>query len=212
MEDLGPLFNHISEPWHRQLAGLLLCLAAVSLAVSLNGIVTGRLRWVAAWVGIVVAPLMAFSVGHFALMEDAKRTDFCGECHVMKPVVQSVVAGNAALATRHVAIGAIPVGEACYRCHGGYGVWGGLGAKMNGAVHMLRAVTGTETLPLKTYEPFDVKECLQCHAQATGFRAVETHRMPPIQAALLSGEMGCTGTCHPAAHPAEALMGVPFEP
>jgi hypothetical protein len=36
---------------------------------------------------------------------------------------------------------------------------------------------------------------------------VEAHQDPDMQQALLSGEMSCTGVCHPAAHPDWALEG-----
>ena len=39
------------------------------------------------------------------------------------------------------------------------------------------------------------------------WRAVEAHATEEIVRALLSREMSCTGMCHPAAHPPEALSG-----
>ena len=54
---------------------------------------------------------------------------------------------------------------------------------------------------------FDINSCLNCHAQAERFRAVEAHRPPDVQEALMSGEMSCAGLCHPAAHPESALGG-----
>ncbi len=72
---------------------------------------------------------------------------------------------------------------------------------------MVHTVTGRYELPLKMWKPFNINACLACHAESTRFRAVEAHRIPDIQKALVAREMGCTGVCHPAAHPAEALSG-----
>jgi hypothetical protein len=72
---------------------------------------------------------------------------------------------------------------------------------------MLHTVTGGYELPLKISGRFDVAACLQCHAGAHSFRAVEAHRDPELQQSLASGEMSCAGLCHPPAHPAEALNG-----
>jgi hypothetical protein len=78
---------------------------------------------------------------------------------------------------------------------------------MAGVMHMIRTVTGRYELPLKTHGPFDIDSCLGCHAHAPAFRAVEAHQEPDLQKQLLSGELSCTGLCHPAAHPESALKG-----
>jgi len=56
---------------------------------------------------------------------------------------------------------------------------------------------------------FDIDSCLNCHARAATFRAVEAHQDPDTQQALFKREMSCTGVCHVAAHPDEALNGPP---
>ena len=78
---------------------------------------------------------------------------------------------------------------------------------MAGVMHMVRTVTGRYTLPLAVHGPFDIDSCLGCHAHAASFRAVEAHQDADLQKALLSRELSCTGTCHPAAHPESALTG-----
>jgi hypothetical protein len=74
-------------------------------------------------------------------------------------------------------------------------------------MHMVRAMTGTYELPLKINGTFDIALCLSCHAGAPSFRAVEPHQSPDLQETLLDHSMRCTGMCHPAAHPEEALRG-----
>ena len=56
--------------------------------------------------------------------------------------------------------------------------------------------------------PFDIDSCLDCHAGARPFREAVVHQDADIQRMLIDREMGCTGSCHPAAHPPEALNGV----
>jgi ferredoxin len=72
---------------------------------------------------------------------------------------------------------------------------------------MIHTVTGNYQFPLQHAGPFDIDSCRTCHAQAEPFRAAEAHRDPDIQRALLDREMGCTGVCHEAAHPPQALEG-----
>ena len=207
-EELGPLFVHpqtVSEPVLWLLPALFALAALILCAI---GLVRGRLPEVWVTTGLVTLPALAFTLASLMLMERSKKTEFCGSCHVMQPIVASLHQENGSLASAHVhKWGAVPFGGACYTCHSGYGIWGNVGAKYSGIWHMVHTVTGRYELPLKTWRPFDISPCLACHAESTRFRAVEAHRVADIQNALIAREMGCTGVCHPAAHPAEALSG-----
>jgi hypothetical protein len=142
------------------------------------------------------------------VMEESKDVRFCGSCHVMKPIVESLHATDgSSLAAIHYTRGLVPTGKACYTCHSGYGIWGTFGAKRAGMMHMLRTATGRYALPIALNGMFDINSCLGCHAGAPSFRAVEAHKDPELQKALLDRTMTCTGACHPAAHPEEALTG-----
>jgi cytochrome c nitrite reductase small subunit len=204
----GPLF--VSPPvqpavdWLRLLPILVALPAAAILAW---GVARGRLPPALAVAGLVL-PIVAYGLGMLLVMEESKGTQFCGSCHVMVPVVQHlVVSDNPSLAAIHYQRGLVPTGEACYTCHSGYGIWGTFDAKKAGVMHMVRALTGRYALPLKILGTFDIASCLGCHAGAASFRAVEAHQAPDLQAALLNRSMSCTGACHPAAHPDEALNG-----
>src|SRR5215470_14737430 len=153
-------------------------------------------------------PAVAYGLGVLLVMEESKNVRFCGSCHVMGSVVNSLVASDdPSLAAIHYQRGLVPTAEACYTCHSGYGIWGTFGAKKAGVMHMLRALTGRYRLPLRINGTFDITSCLGCHAGAASFRAVEAHQAPDLQAALLNHSISCTGTCHPAAHPDTALTG-----
>ena len=71
----------------------------------------------------------------------------------------------------------------------------------------LARTLSSEVASIKLNGTFDIDSCLGCHAFAPSFRAVEAHQDPDLQKQLLSREMGCTGICHPAAHPEAALTG-----
>jgi hypothetical protein len=205
---LGPLFV---PPWDDGgfgwIHGIPLLLAAAGIAIALLGLLRGRLPAPLAFAGLVALPAAAYAFGGLLLLEDSKRLEFCGSCHVMTPLVASLRADDGSLASKHFAAGAIPGAEACYVCHSGYGIWGTVGAKRAGVGHMIRTVTGRYDLPIEMHGSFDIRSCLGCHAASARFRAVEEHRPRDLQEELLSGATGCTGLCHDEAHPEEALAG-----
>ena len=206
-QSLGPLFIHpgeLVEPifWLFPVA----CAVAAAL-ICIVALIRGRLPEAVLSAGIVFLPLLAFALGNAILMERSKSTEFCASCHVMMPVHESSHEENGTLASFHLSHGAVPARESCYTCHSGYGIWGGIDAKLAGVGHMLHTVRDSYEYPISLNRAYDIDACLACHAEAKGFRAVETHQTPEIQELLLSGELGCTGTCHPPAHPPEALAG-----
>jgi hypothetical protein len=189
--------------WLPVLAALVGTAAAILL---LWGLIRGRLPPSYA-VAAVLLPVAAYALASLHMLEGSKQTSFCGSCHVMTPLLKSLHGNDESLASIHYARGLVPHDQACFTCHSGYGIWGGLDAKMHGVMHMVRTVTGSYSLPLKLYQPFDIDSCLGCHASAASFRAVEAHQDPDLQKQLLSRELSCTGACHPSAHPESALTG-----
>jgi ferredoxin len=170
--------------------------------------VRGRLPAPLSAMAFLLLPAFAYVLGDLHVLEESKKVTFCGSCHeTMSPIVAAIQDDDETLAGRHFQIGAVSHADACYKCHSGYGIWGGVGAKTAGIMHMLNTVTGSYEFPLQPRRVFDIDSCRSCHAEAKPFRAVEIHRDPDMQAALLTGEMSCTGMCHPAAHPDWALNG-----
>jgi hypothetical protein len=205
-DDLGPLFARPDDPHYLWILGA--ALVAVCVAVAAVALVRGRASRTAVALGLVALPLFAYVLGYLFLLEESKRVEFCGSCHeTMGPVAAALATDAESLASLHWRQGAVDHGTACYQCHSGYGIWGAVGAKRAGIRHMLHTVTGAYEFPLQTHGPFDVSSCLGCHAEAEPFRAAEDHQDREIQEAMLSGEIGCTGDCHPAAHPESALLG-----
>lgn len=203
---LGPLFALPHSPHYLWLVGLAVATPAIVLAVI--GLVRGRLPVALAVPGVILIPIFAYVIGSLFVLEESKSVAFCGSCHeTMSPLVASLTQDNGSLASIHWRKGAVSHVDACFECHSGYGIWGDMGAHLSGVGHMIRTVTGRYEFPLKA-SGFDINSCLGCHAEAEPFRAVEAHRDPDLQKQLLSGQLGCVGTCHPDAHPADALMGV----
>src|SRR5262245_23656446 len=182
--------------------------ALPAVAILIWGLVRGRLPPALGVAGLVL-PAAAYGLGMLMVMEKSKDLHFCGSCHVMGPIVESLSATDgSSLAAIHYTRGLVPTAQACYTCHSGYGIWGTFSAKRAGVMHMLRTVTGLYDLPLHLNGTFDINSCLGCHAGAASFRAVEAHQDPDLQGALLNHTMACTGACHPAAHPEAALTGL----
>jgi hypothetical protein len=129
----------------------------------------------------------------------------------MEPLLDTVSTDDPSLAAVHITAGAVPTSQSCYTCHSGYGLHGNVNAKLSGVRHMLMELTGSYDLPLTLHGDFDLKSCMGCHSESSRFREQPAHQPIEIQDALLSGAMTCTGACHPAAHPPEALDGSRLE-
>jgi nitrate/TMAO reductase-like tetraheme cytochrome c subunit len=204
---LGPLFDwppSASPVSWLQILPLLVAFPALGI-VGL-GLVRGRLKPAIAVAGIVLFPLASYALGMFLIVEDSKKVEFCGSCHVMAPIAGSLRGGEG-LAALHFRTGRISHDEACFVCHSGYGIWGTVDAKLAGVRHMLHTVTGNYDTPLALHGTFDINSCLGCHARAEAFRAVEAHRDLDTQKALVGREMSCVGICHDLPHPESALVG-----
>ncbi len=208
----GPIFVHPQDATEPIFWLIPAVIAVVGIGVCVVGLVRGRLpeRWSAA--ALVSLPVTAFVLASLVLMERSKATEFCASCHVMTPVLASVYEENGSLASIHVRRGAVRTGTSCYGCHSGYGIWGDVEAKLAGMRHMIHEVTGGYDYPLRMRGAFDINACLDCHAESIRFRSVEAHGVEEIQQWLVSRQMGCTGACHPAAHPAAALSGEGVSP
>jgi hypothetical protein len=206
---LGPLFALPPSPHYLWIVGL--AFAAVAIVVAGSGLVWGRLPFGWGVPGLVLVSGFAYVIGALVVLEESKRVAFCGSCHeTMSPLVASLDEDNGSLASKHWRIGAVSHVDACFQCHGGYGIWGTADAKLAGVEHMLHTVTGRYSFPLVARK-FDIASCLGCHAEAAPFRAQEAHHDAELQQALLSGSLGCVGTCHAEAHPAKALVGARAE-
>jgi len=206
LEDLGSLFVHPYAPDRFWI--LILLVSLPTIAACLYVLVRGQLPPALSASILVLLPVVAYLLGDLHVADESKRVTFCGSCHeTMSPLLVTLRSDDSTLAGRHYRSGAVPYQTACYTCHSGYGLAGDLTAKTAGMRHMLHTALGTVQYPLVLREPFDIDSCLDCHAEAAPFRGVEAHHDPDLQQALVARDMGCTGACHPSAHPETALNG-----
>ncbi len=206
MTDLGPLFVHPSG--HDYFWILIGVFAVPTIGLCLYALIRGQLPAALSGSGLVLLPIFGYVLGNLHVLDESKSVEFCGSCHVtMPPIVESMQTGDDNLAAAHYQRGAVSHTEACYVCHSGYGVWGGVNAKLAGVNHMLHTMMGSQRYPLKMRATFDISSCLDCHAGSKAFREVKGHKTAGIQEQLVSGGMGCTGACHESAHPPAALNG-----
>jgi hypothetical protein len=210
-EDLGPLFVPPVDYhwfWIVVLIPAVLAIAVLMIALVRGHFPGGRVTGSGFAAAAFLLPLFAYGFGAIDLTEEAKRVEFCGSCHAtMPPLVESLSSEEESLAAIHYQRGAVSRVEACYTCHSGYGIWGTVAAKQSGLGHMWRTLTGNYAFPLEHKGPFDIDSCQNCHAGTKAFRDVEEHRDPELAQAMVDREIGCTGDCHPAAHPDSALNG-----
>jgi cytochrome c nitrite reductase small subunit len=87
----------------------------------------------------------------------------------------------------------------CYTCHTDYGMSGTIRAKWEGLGHVVRASTGTYTLPLKIAQPYANTRCLYCHGESQKFLASAGHP-PELRPQIFAGEVSCLD-CHGPPHP-----------
>jgi hypothetical protein len=206
LEDLGPLFIHPYEAGYFWI--VVLIVSSLTIVACLWVLIRGQLPLALSSSFMVLFPVIAYLLGDIHLMNESKRVDYCGSCHEsMSPLVETMREDDSTLAGLHYQRGAVSYKTACYSCHSGYGLTGDMSAKFSGIEHMIHTAMGTQAYPLTLRRPFNIDSCLDCHSEAAPFRAVEVHRDPGIQQALVSREMGCTGACHVTAHPSAALNG-----
>jgi hypothetical protein len=205
-ESLGPLF--VDKPEFHVLWILGLVAAAVAAGVAIYALLRGRISGDFGLVGLAVIPGFVLLTANLEMLWRSTETRFCGSCHEpMAPLVASLMQDNGSLASIHYQSGAIKGDTACYTCHSGYGLAGDIAAKRAGIGHMWHEMWKSYEYPLSMRSPFDIESCLDCHRHAPKFRAVPFHMDAEVQAQLVSRELSCVGTCHPAAHPPEALNG-----
>ncbi|HLG42969.1 MAG TPA: NapC/NirT family cytochrome c [Planctomycetota bacterium] len=153
--------------------------------------------------GLGLLPAIALGAGTGAVMEAAKRPEKCMTCHIMEPYGRDMIDPKSdTLAAAHYRNRWIQRDQ-CYTCHSHYGIFGTVGAKLDGVGHLYHYVTGTYELPLRMKRPYPIHHCLQCHSQSDSFLKVEKHVEPQVVADLKSGKISCT-ECHEPPHPRRA--------
>src|SRR5262249_37420213 len=120
-------------PW---LPVLPILAAAPAAALLLWGLVRGR-PLPALGGAAVLLSLSAFGFGGLLVLEDSKRVDFCGSCHLMAPIVASLEADDGSLASTHLARRPVPPATPRHPPHRRPRLWGPLDAKKARVPHIV---------------------------------------------------------------------------
>jgi cytochrome c-type protein NapC len=175
--------------------------AALILVIVLRpGVVTVRGGKVLAFLALFVLPGMLTLAGGRAHYEQAKATEFCLSCHVMKPFGQSLLVNDQKfVAAAHYQNRRVPSETACYSCHTEYTMFGGLRSKISGLRHLYLYYFGDpqEAEDIKLRKPYRNRECLHCHAGARSYVTKSYHRRKKRQ--LLADQISCI-ECHEPVH------------
>lgn len=148
--------------------------------------------------GMVVLPLIALGMGNIVGLQQAKKVDFCGSCHLtMAHFVNDMRnPDSSSLSALHFRNRWIPDAQ-CYTCHASYGMFGDVQAKMRGMEDVYKYYSRTYKVPIRLHEPYQNPECLKCHDNTPKFLNSESHS--ELIALFRSGEFSCLD-CHGPAH------------
>ena len=154
-----------------------------------------------AFVGLLVLPMVSLGLGNVVGLEQAKKVEFCGSCHLtMAPFVNDLQSAQSeSLAAKHFRNRWIPDAQ-CYTCHASYGMFGDVQAKMAGLNDVYKYYTRTYKIPVRMHAPYPNAECLKCHENTPKFVNSEAHA--ELLPAIRAGEFSCVD-CHGPAHVVE---------
>ena len=156
-----------------------------------------------AFVALFLLPLLATAIAAASHVEGSKTTRFCLSCHTMEQYGRSLrVDNDEALPAAHFQNRRIPRDEACFTCHTTYTLFGDVAAKMRGLRHVYVYYLGTIPKKIKTYDPYNNRECLHCHGDARSFEQNDTHI--EVRQDIASGKTSCL-ECHDTIHDVEHL-------
>lgn len=154
---------------------------------------------------ICIYSALGFTLSGGEALHEMSEVKFCLRCHVMEAHGKTLqIDDNEVLSAVHYQNNYVPKATACFTCHSDYGMFGTFKAKLNGLRHMMVYYTGAAPDPknLKTYSPYNIENCLRCHAESKRFLAKKGHnKNPGMIANILSGQKGClVSGCHDMAH------------
>lgn len=150
------------------------------------------------FVALFVLPLMVTALGVTAHLEHSKSTEFCLSCHIMEPYGESLYVDDSEyVVATHFQNNLIPRDHACFTCHTTYTLYGDLQAKIQGLRHVWVYYLGDVPDTLKLYQPYNNRECLNCHRGGRRFEENELHL--EVRSELGSNETSCL-ECHDSIH------------
>lgn len=198
------------------IAALFAAAAAVAL---LAGFRAERTRTregkMAAFVALLILPVIVGWTGFNEQINRATSTQFCLSCHVMQDFGKSLYIDDPSyIPARHFQNNQIPRDNACYTCHTEYTMFGDVKAKLRGLQHLwVQYIVGPpKPEAVKLYEPFRNGECLHCHLGARRFEEGSAHnKIPGLLDQVKNGQKSCmSGGCHEFIHDVASLKDASF--
>ncbi|MBX7222213.1 MAG: NapC/NirT family cytochrome c, partial [Blastocatellia bacterium] len=175
----------------------------VGVVVLKPSLTDGRGGKTLVFLSFFIFPILVGGLGHYQHVERFKTTEFCLSCHVMQDYGKSLhVDDRAFIPAVHYQNNLVPRDKACYTCHTDYTMFGGVTAKLRGLNHVYVQYFGQVPQKVKLYNPYQNRECLQCHLGARSFEEGATHNMEPNRLALIkASQLSClTSECHDTTH------------
>ena len=194
---------------------ILLTLAAV-VSVAWRPVVTRDSEGkILAFFALFILPAAAALSGGFHQLEKSRQTAFCLSCHTMSEHGRSLFIDDPSfLPATHYQYNRVPRETACYTCHTDYTMYGGLSAKWRGLRHVYVQYIGQRPEPaaIKTYSPYNNRECLHCHQGARSFEQQSAHNEEAgMMASIKSNATSCLSSgCHEFVHEVELLGEATF--
>jgi cytochrome c-type protein NapC len=194
---------------------ILLTLAAVAVVAAQPSLSRDNGGKVLAFLALFILPVAAALSGGFHHLDQSKQTGFCLSCHTMSEHGRSLLIDDPSfLPATHYQFNRVPRETACYTCHTDYTLYGGLAAKWRGLRHVYVQYLGERPEPaaVKTYSPYNNRECLHCHDGARSFEEQSAHQKEPqTMASIKSNATSCLSSgCHEFVHEVELLAETPF--
>lgn len=162
---------------------------------------------VLAFVGFLILPVLALTLGASNHLEHSKTTQFCLSCHEMQPYGQSLYIDDPEyLPAAHFQNKRMPRDFACFSCHTDYTMYGDVNAKLRGLRHLWVHYAGTIPEDIALYTPFQNRECLHCHSGARSFEENDMH--VDMLGELEAQETSCLD-CHASVHDVDKVAEQP---
>jgi cytochrome c-type protein NapC len=194
---------------------ILLTLAAVAVIAVRPALSRDNGGKILAFFALFILPAAAGLSGGYHHLERSKQTEFCLSCHTMAEHGRSLFIDDPGfLPAAHYQYNRVPRETACYTCHTDYTIYGGINSKLRGLRHVYVQYFGNipEPATIKTYTPYNNRECLHCHLGSRSFEEQSTHnKETDTMASIKSNAVSCLSSgCHEFVHDVELFGDVTF--
>ncbi len=201
------------SPTISALALILLAMILAMLVIWWPGLLKPRGGKALAFIALFVLPLAGFSSGLQVHVKHSKTTQFCLSCHEMEPYGRSLHADDSEFVpAQHFQNNRVPRKQACFTCHTDYTMFGDIRAKLRGLRHVYVHYMKGPPEEIELYNPYQNRECLNCHAGARSFEEDRAHSRDDITLERLSSnQVSCLESgCHEITHGLEYLEDLDF--